>query len=275
MRSNEMKEAELLRLYLLGRLSGEESDTLERRLLAESELFELAEAVEGDLLAACARGELSPVEREEVLRRLAASPSGQARLALARDLATLARQEERRPAAVLPFRRPANLDRPVFRAAALAASLTLVVGGLWLARHETANPGRRPAEEQRARLEATTKGAHPLQPLVYVLGVSTTRSLQEATGPLKITPGTEDVEIRLLLPRSGDFPSYRVVLSPQVGDRIERTLTARTEDDHPVVTLPVPASKLAPGAYRIKIWGGSSGQETEFLGESPFVVQSP
>ena len=64
----------------------EEADRLEQRLLAEDELFELAEAVEADLLAAADRGELTPAERERVQQRLAASPRGRERLALARVL---------------------------------------------------------------------------------------------------------------------------------------------------------------------------------------------
>src|ERR1700710_2428723 len=77
---------ELLRGYLLGELPEEEAERLERRLLAEDDLFELSEALEADLLAACARGELDATERERVLRRLASSPSGRERLALARAL---------------------------------------------------------------------------------------------------------------------------------------------------------------------------------------------
>src|SRR5215211_3520558 len=88
---DEMKDDEILRRYLLGGLEEEQADDLERRLLEDGELFELAEAVEGDLLAAAARGDLPPAERGHVLRRLAASPEGRTRLALARGLTSLGR----------------------------------------------------------------------------------------------------------------------------------------------------------------------------------------
>src|SRR5436305_12604155 len=81
---------ELLRGYLLGELPEEQAEGLERRLLAEDDLFELSEALEADLLAACARGELSVEERERVLRRLASFPSGRERLAPARALNVMA-----------------------------------------------------------------------------------------------------------------------------------------------------------------------------------------
>lgn len=141
MSSQDMKDDDLLQRYLLGGLDEEQTETLERRLLADGDLFELAEAVEGDLFAAAARGELTPAERVQVRRRLAASPQGRARLALARDLTSLGREPA---SAVVPFRRPAPvmpaLARPGFRAAVLAASLAITAGGLWLA-SPTARPG--------------------------------------------------------------------------------------------------------------------------------------
>jgi hypothetical protein len=141
MSSQNMNDDDLLRRYLLGGLDEEQAETLERRLLMDGDLFELAEAVEGDLFAAVARGELTPAERVQV-RRLGASPEGRARLALARDLGSLSREK---PSVVLPFRQPAPvvlpaLARPGFRAAVLAASLAIMAGSLWLA-SPTARPG--------------------------------------------------------------------------------------------------------------------------------------
>ena len=137
MRSIEIQEAQLLRNYLLGQLDAEANEALEQRLLADGELFDLAEAMEGELLAACAQGELASDESEAVLRRLTASPQGRERLALARGLNTLAgEQTETKPhGSLLKFRQrlSRSLDRPAFRAAVLAASLSVVVAGLWLA----------------------------------------------------------------------------------------------------------------------------------------------
>jgi hypothetical protein len=142
MSSQNMNDDDLLRRYLLGGLDEEQAENLERRLLTDGDLFELAEAVEGDLFAAAAHGGLTPAERVHVRRRLAASPGGRARLALARDLSVLGREQ---PPSVLPFRQPAPaampaLARPGFRAAVLAASLAIMAGSLWLA-SPTARPG--------------------------------------------------------------------------------------------------------------------------------------
>src|SRR5919202_647127 len=100
MKSNPTDD-ELLRSYLLGELTEDEADALERRLLAEDDLFELSEAIEADLLAEYAQGGLAPAERERV-QRLASSPQGRERLALARSLSSLAGSGVPK-AAVLPF----------------------------------------------------------------------------------------------------------------------------------------------------------------------------
>jgi hypothetical protein len=128
---------ELLRSYLLGELPEPQADHLEERLLADDELFDLMEALEAELLAACSRGELAPAERERVLRRLASSPQGRERLALAGSLNTLAdglsRDQTAKPS-VLPFRRPVAAPQTAFRWAALAAAGLLMTAGVgWFA----------------------------------------------------------------------------------------------------------------------------------------------
>lgn len=83
-------EVELLRRYLTGMLTEEETEAVELRLLADDTFFGLAEGVERDVLADYARGALTPEGTAGVERRFSASPHGRARLALAKDLAALA-----------------------------------------------------------------------------------------------------------------------------------------------------------------------------------------
>jgi len=143
--SDALDDSDLLRRYLLGKLDEAEADTVERRLLMDDELFELAQAVEDDLLAAAARGDLSAEDRRTILHRLAASPRGQARLAVAEGLNALANgataTKAMRQAAVIPFLRQPPRQAPTFRAAAMAAGILLAAsGGVWLAL-QTAHPG--------------------------------------------------------------------------------------------------------------------------------------
>jgi hypothetical protein len=125
-----------LRSYLLGELQERQAAELEERILNDDELFDLVEALEAELLAAASRGELAPAERERVLRRLASSPEGRERLALARSLNTLAdgAAETRTPVApVVPFRPRVAGSKPVAHWVALAAAGLIAAAGLfWL-----------------------------------------------------------------------------------------------------------------------------------------------
>ncbi|HYO12990.1 MAG TPA: hypothetical protein VE685_07345 [Thermoanaerobaculia bacterium] len=139
-----MRDDELVRRFLLGELKEDDAERVEARLLEEDELFDLCEAVEADLLEAVARGELAPAERDRVLKRLASSPQGRARLALARGLAAFAdgKLSSGPLPAPLPFRRRGALTaRPVVRRAALAAGLLALLAGIWAVFHETIAPG--------------------------------------------------------------------------------------------------------------------------------------
>lgn len=293
-----MKDDETLQQYLLGTLDEEQADNLERRLLLESDLFELAEAVEGDLLAAAARGDLSPAERGRVLRRLASSPEGRARYALIRGLTSLDREPV--PAEVRVFE---LLSRPAFRAAAMAASLAFVAGGFWLAT-QTAVPGeklqmttRRPtATESRApspvpamppagqiaeRSPAPTTPVSPgrepsarpkVGPLLFELALTTVRSAGE-TPRLEIPRGTSRVEIRLPLNPDEPLTSLAAILRNATGDEIQRKerLAAREVDGRKMVVLSVSAADLAPGTYEVEVRGITDGED-ELLGQRTFEV---
>lgn len=125
-----MNDDELVRRFLLRELTEDETERVEERLLREDELFDLCEAVEADLLEAAARGELAPAERDRILERLASSPQGRARLALARDLAAFADGKMILPAP-LPFPRPDVLTmRPAFRWALAAGLAAILLGGI-------------------------------------------------------------------------------------------------------------------------------------------------
>lgn len=310
MRSNDMKidtkDEEILRQYLLGALGEEQADELERRLLREEELFELAEAVEGDLLMAAARGELSPMERGRVLRRLAATPEGRARLALARGLTVLGREQVPVPAEVLVFR---LLARPEVRAAAVAACLAFVAGGFWLATQtaipQGANmivqsqpdapaPGPAPVAppdgqiaehspvpvppEKPAAPDRESSPRPDLAPLVLQLALDVVRS-GGGGGPsrLEIPRGTgQQVEIRLLLQEGEPFTTFSVILqNASTGEEVrqEERIDARKVDGRRAVVLSLPSTELNPGTYEIKIYGITS-EEDELVGQRTFEVVS-
>lgn len=260
MRSDDMKDHEILRRFLLGDLDAEQADELEQRLLQEEDLFDLAEAVEADLLDAAARGALSSAERGRVLRRLAASPEGRARLALARGLISIGHRTKA-SAEVLAFQ---LLERPWLRAAAVAASLLVVPAGLWLGM-QTLEPGR----------AVECIGCPASAPLVLQLALTGVRSESDGPSPLIIPSGTRSVEIRLTLGPDDPSASFAAALrNAESGQEIQREqLAAKKVDGGRALVLSVPAEDLEPGIYEVEVRVITS-EGDELFGKPTFEVAS-
>lgn len=305
MKENPLEDG-LLRKYLLGELSEEEADEIERRLLIDDELFVLAEAVEADLLAAGARGELAPAERERVLKRLASSPQGRERLALARVLNATA-DKELREAATNVVRFPRR--KPAARWAALAASLLAVTALSWLVVrdpgvHEEApiltseapapaNPVQPKAPEKqpiapRARTEPApdrivrereeerpgTETIKPLGRAVLQLALAVQRGEGEVE-KLSLAPDVGLVELQLDVAGFEDLESFDVAVRNQEQHTVwqESSLKPQQLDWGAALVLEVPAGKLAAGGrYEVQVQGTATGGETEELSPLEFEV---
>src|SRR4029079_1503751 len=118
----EEHDEETLRAYLLGELTPQEAAEVEDRLVADDGLFELAEAIEAELLDAEARGALTPSDQSP-LRKLGSSAWGRRRRHFSGALAAIDLRET-----VTPRNRFAQLVKIGAPALALAASLVAVVG---------------------------------------------------------------------------------------------------------------------------------------------------
>jgi anti-sigma factor RsiW len=299
MRQNQMDD-DLLRSYLLGELPEPEADRLEQRLLAEDELFDLMEALEAELLAASSRGELAPAERALVLRRLASSPQGRERLALAKALNTVADGPSKKaPSPVLSFRRRAAAPKAVFQWAALAAAGLLMVAGLsWfsrqasqegssgpLATHErpapaspvapapeesptSPAPGTQPPREPQRTPErlagkddAATKRPEPVK-AVLALSLTTLRGAEDIE-EFPLPPGADIAEIQIDLEGLEDSGSFHAaVRSKDKGTIWEKSgLKSRRLDWGTALVLDVPAGLLTPGEYVVAVTAGTETEE--------------
>lgn len=287
---------ELLRGYLLGELPEDAADRLERRLLAEDELFELSEAVEADLLAACDRGELVPEERERVLQRLASSPQGRERLALAHSLNAAARSSQATTAPLLPFRRRLPAVQPAFRWAALAAAALLAAVGLywialerqqggasapWTAQEHPAPAG--PVEPQvlasptPPQKPAASEERHPApkpgpSKAVFQLALMTLRGA-ESTPKLRVPLGTEVVELQIAVEGMDDLKSFHVtVRSESAGTVWDKSgLAPKMLSGARALVIDLPADRLPAGKYEIQAQGTAPGSAPEDL--SPLEVE--
>jgi hypothetical protein len=274
---------ELLRSYLLGELPEQEADLLERRLLAEDELFELSEAVEADLLAACARGELAPAERERVQQRLASSPRGRERLALAHALNTLAGSPGHAAAPVVPFqRRAAAPVRPAFRWAALAAALLAAAGLSWFAM-ERPHGGEAPpwvAQERPApaspRVPEAPRGAPAPKPepvkAVFQLALMSLRGA-EAAQKLRVRTGTDVVELQIGVEGMEDLKTYHLILRNRQAEIVweKDGLEPVKLDGVRALVVDLPADQIPAGIYEIQARGLTHGGEPEDL--SPMEIE--
>jgi hypothetical protein len=235
----------LLRRYLLDQLGEEEKEQVEQRLLADDDLFEAAEAVEGDLLHAYVRGELTAAERQSIDRRLAASPRGKARLDLARGMSHWADSQprsapraveateavqtvERGGGQVKPF--PRRLTQP-FVGFALAASLLFAATlGVWTMLRQAPQ-----VQHTVAEIEFSTQETHPRGP-------------GGNTQPAALSPA-EPLLIKFPDLQQEDFPAFEVVVRRD-GEEVTRK---RIESGR--TSVEVPGEKLPEGRYGLEVRG--------------------
>ncbi len=287
MRENPLNpsDEELVRSYLLGELPEAAADLAEGRLLAEDELFELAEAVEADLLAAADHGELTPEEKGRVEQRLAASPEGRRRLALARSLNRAARPRPQAQgptvtAAVVPLRRrPVVFSPPAVRWMALAAGLVAVSGLSWYAL-ERPHGGESAALIARERPAPAHSVAPPAGPaaaeepqtakreparVVLQLVLLTTRG-SAAVRRLDLPRGTEIVELQIGTEGMEEFKSFDVAVRHAARTVWEKSgIEPRTLSGVPALVAELPADRLPAGKCEIKVQGLTPGRAPEDL----------
>ncbi len=307
-----MRDDELLRLYLLGDLSEEETEAVERRLLQEDDLSELAEAVESEILEAYAKGELSPERRARVDRFLASSSSGRLRLAVLKGLATLAPMasitaEPTVPSKVLPFPRP-DLSRPLHRFAAIAAMLAIAVASFLLI------PIRPDLPDQTATVPASPQPpparrvpvARPAPTLDKPGPVLIAETIAETPQPIPTpSPSPSVVVIQLALSvardagqealafavpadqiarlqiqlreRDKNYSSYQVILKDGLDEETQHweSLQPTPVNGEQILVVQVPAGQLQEGRYTATIQGITPEGDVANLAFPEFQVRQP
>lgn len=287
---------ETLRRYLLGKLETEERSRLEERLLREEDLFEMAEAVEADLLDDYANDRLAPEEREQVAHRLASSPQGRFRLALIRGIGKI--PYEGRVIDFPPVRR--ELSR-FHRAAAMAAMLTVAVLGSWLAIQKTEPvrppqvaeapipaptppaPTRRSVPSVPAPLppgdviaESTppeTPAPRPAASWVIQLALSTVRG--EGEIPVEnVPPGEERVELHLHLSEAEriGYTSYQAAFRGAESELRFADLEPTEIGGKWTLVLELDP-KLPEGMYEVDVWGVTASGSDEHIANKALEIQ--
>jgi hypothetical protein len=286
-----MSDEELVRRYLLGDLPGDEMEELEKRLLSEDDLFELAEAMEADVLDDYARGELDPAQRQRVESYLAVSPEGRLRLAVIQGLARM-KPEGR----ILTFPRLSPEERPQVRAAAIAAMFVILVGSSLLVQLQSRLPPINKAQNSltespipqptqpppvpQDRIATITPPPTPTpQPLVvFVANIPLLAQRSNDVVPsFDIPARTDIVEVRFQL-REGDrgYPSYQVAMAlVDTGEEVTQNEGLRVKKSSGLLIVRVDASRFEEGRYSLTIQGVPSQGEPESIEFSEFEVRRP
>jgi anti-sigma factor RsiW len=267
-------ENERMTRYLLGELSPEESEALEREYLLREGVFESLLMAEEALIDAYVAGRLSDPQRRRFEQRFQADPEGRERVEFARAL----RQRAGRPAAA-----PGIRANRVTRLALLAALVVAALGWTWSYRRTRAldqqlqdarsarvrlerdqQELRQAVEGQRQSLADLTEELARLREsrpaLAAVSWLLDPGRLREGGGaPRRQVPsGAGHVQLRLRLERD-THSTYRAVLRTAEGGEIwrEEGLRSRPRPDGPTVDLTVPARRLEAGTYVIVLTGSS------------------
>jgi hypothetical protein len=304
----ERVDDELLRRYLLGRLSDEEQVRVEDRAFADAGYVATLAAVEADLIDSYVRGELPQLDRRDFERRFLTSTSRRSKIEFARALARVA--EESNAHRTLLAEHPSGWRallgvlrewHPALQFAAGMAVLLCFAGATWLTvqnasirsqvgaleaqRREGESRERslrQQLDEERGRAGAIAaqvpnqappneKTSPLVASLVLVPGLSRAESRVER---LVLNSSAQIARIEIQLEARDEYPRYRAELSKRNGEEVlaRSNLSRRRAAAGFVVAFDVPASALAIGDYELALKGGT-GDESSDIGYFYFHVQ--
>ena len=241
-----------IRQYLLGRLSDEEQQKIEERLMVEDALFEELEITKGELIEEYCSGELNQNEREWFEGHYLASPEGKQRHTFTLALNCLKR----------PIPAPKRLTwferlgiffkaRPWVVATATAAALLLVIAGAFIP-SQFFN-----TEPQRSLAITLSSGA-------------ISRSLTDGQHrKIQPPPDVKQLNIALLLPESAPpATSYRVELDNRREIKALKPITQDTSS----VSVVIPTAELPPAFYSLRLFAIKADNQEHQLGDYFFEI---
>lgn len=250
----------LLRRYLLGDLTDDQSAEIEAAYLASPDMLERVRATEDELVDGYLTGGLSSQERDRFEGYYLAAPAHRVRVAVARDLHRVAAEE--RTTTV----RADTWWPPAWQVAAAAA---LVVGILLLWRSPEPSiqtkessptaPGGAPA--------APGRPEQARSPVVVAVSLSpaTVRAASDAP-TLVLPPGVDIVSVELEgATTDAPLEGGRVTVSTVSGEYVwGGPQTSDRATGVPVARVEIPASALKAEDYIVSLFGvGRDGREIE------------
>lgn len=240
-----------IRDYLLGRLSEEEQEKIEERLMVEDDFFEELEISKGELIEEYHAGELRQTEHEWFQRHYLATPEGKRRHTFALALDSIERPNP------LPAPNPTLLERlrSLFKSqqtwpVATSAALVLMAGVVLLI-YST-----RSSSYQNVELTNNVAERSP-----------TANQYPKVT----LSPDAGGLRISLKLPETATPGArYRAEFDNRTG---VETLTPAQHEANAVV-VEIPAKKLPAGLYALRLYEiKADGTEQRVSGEYRFEIK--
>jgi hypothetical protein len=222
-----------IREYLLGRLSDEEEEKIQERLMVDDDLFEELEISKGELIEEYSAGELSQTDRESLEARYLASPEGRQRYTFSRALESL---PQRKPAPAPVPHRVSFFDqiRAYFNwrgwaLAAGSAALLLTMVTTYLLRRPTVFV----SVDLTSNIANRSPGARQYHPVTF-------------------PTNTDEVRFALQLPQSATPRSGYVV---ELDNQTDVTTFKPLAQNGNSVLVAIPTSQLPPGIYSLRLQG--------------------
>jgi hypothetical protein len=236
-----------IREYLLGKLSDDEQEKIEERLMVEDDLFQELEILKLELVEDYREGGLSRKERESFEERFLASPEGRRVHAFATAIACL----QPRPVG-FPQRIAAVLRKPHWMLTAVASAAALiVVAVVWVQ-----------SVRQPPKFLATT-----------LTSSAVTRGAEVRQRPrITVPPDVTELRISLTLPQpASPGARYRVELDNRRG---EPTTIPTSGHDANSVSVVIPTRQVPPGLYALLVYEiKPDGTEQQIPGNYFFITQ--
>jgi len=246
---NEHDQARI-RAYLLGKLSDDERDKIEERLMVEDALFEELEILKGELVEEYREGELTGKERQSFEHGFLSSSEGRQLQMFAVAIDTLEQRRQPQPVGLLErvssfFRKP-QFAVPITGLAVVLIVVIIVVNS-------------------------------PQQHGGYVSATLTTSTVTRSNSndgqsqTITIPPDASELRVSLALPQpAAPGTRYRIVLD----NRREKTTFEPSGQDANSVSVVIPARHVPAGSYALVIYEvKANGTQQQIPGSYYFSTQ--
>jgi hypothetical protein len=240
-----------IREYLLDKLSDDEREKIEERLMVEDALFEELEILKGELIEEYREGELTGRDRKSFEDGFLSSPDGRQRQLFAAAIDTLERHRQPQRVGFLErvsafFRKP-QWAIPI---PSVGLAAVIIAALIWIS-----------ISQQPTKFVAIT-----------LTSSAVTRSTEDVPYPtIPIPADASELRVSLTLPQPATPNTrYRIVLD----NRRQLTSLQPSGQDANSVSVVIPARHVRPGLYALVIYEiRADGTEQQIPGSYKFITQ--